>query len=186
MISTIKNNRFLVAVFITLSLILLSSPAFSADKIIAKLTGFSGDVLIKSQGSWGVEPKLGLPLYSKDKVITKRGTAAITFSDGAVMELKKNSNMRIVEQEETEGFFRKVKVVKRKLRLLLGKVIFKSGGSRARTTLESATMVCGLRGTEVIFSIGPDNQPYLFFVDGGASFTIGDFITGDAQILPFR
>ena len=42
-----------------------SAPAFSADKAIAKLTSFSGTVLIKSQGSWGRSRKrtfLSIPM----------------------------------------------------------------------------------------------------------------------------
>jgi len=179
-----KTNRFLAILLLSISLTLLSMPAFSANKVIARLTDFSGTVLVKSQGSWGIELKKGIPLYSDDKVATRTGTATITFTDGAVMELKGNSNLRMMEQEEEKGFFKKVKVVKRRLRLLLGKMIFKIGRSNTSTSLETATMVCGLRGTAGTLSIGADGRPYLQFTEGGAAFTIGDFISGVAEDVP--
>lgn len=184
--SITKKGWVLLSFFIAISFLFICTPAFSAQKPVGKLSDFSGDVLIRSQGSWGVEPEIGLPLYSDDKLVTKTGTATVTFNDGAVMELKKNSNLLIEEKEETEGLFKKMKVTKRRLRMLLGKLIFKSGTGRANaeTSLVSPTMVCGLRGTEVIFSMGPDNQPYLYFTEGGAAYTIGDFITGEAPGVP--
>jgi hypothetical protein len=75
----------------------ISSRAFSAERAIAKLTSFSGTVLIKSQGEWGVQPQKDLPLYSDDKVVTKIGVATITFNDGAVMDIKANSNLLVKE-----------------------------------------------------------------------------------------
>ena len=180
-----NNNRLFSILFIAFSLlIILSAPAFSAVNPVGRLSNFSGEVLIKSQGSWGVEPVTDLPLYSDDKVVTKIGTATVTFTDGAVMELRNNSNLRIEEREETQGFFRRVKVVQRRLRLLVGKMVFRTGKSSTKNTLETATMICGLRGTEGVLSIGADGQTYIQFTEGGASFTIGDFISGVAEDVP--
>ncbi len=183
--STGKNRKVFFGVCVTfLFVTLLSAPAFSAGELIGRLSGFSGEVLIKSQGSWGVEPEAGLALYSGDKVVTRNGTAAITFTDGAVMELKNNSNLRIEEREETRGFLRRVKVVERRFRLLLGKMVFKTGTSSVNNTLETATMVCGLRGTAGTLSIGADGQTYIQFTDGGPAYTIGEFISGVADDVP--
>ena len=162
----------------------ISSPVFSADEVIARLTNFSGTVLIKSQGSWDVKPEINLPLYSDDKVVTKIGVATLTFNDGAVMEIRPNSNLLVKETEEEEGIEEKVKVVKRKLRLFLGKMFFRTGrGSGTRTTLETTTMVCGLRGTEGFLSISADGQTYLQFTEGSGD-TVGDFISGIATDVP--
>ena len=180
-----NKNRLFSVLFISFSLlIILSAPAFSADNPVGRLSRFSGEILIKSQGSWGVEPVTDLPLYSDDKVVTKIGTAIVTFTDGAVLELRNNSNLRITEREETRGFFRRMKVVQRRLRLLVGKMVFRTGISSTRNTLETPTMVCGLRGTEGVLSIGADGQTYIQFTEGGASFTIGDFIFGEAEDVP--
>jgi hypothetical protein len=161
----------------------LSTPSYSADKAVAKLTGFAGTVLIKSQGSWGVTPENDLLLYSNDRVVTKIGTATITFNDGAVIEIKANSNLLIRETEET-GVSKQLGTVKRQLRLLLGKMLFKSGkGSGVNTTLETTTMVCGLRGTQGTLSIDAMGQTYLQFVEGWGDI-LGKYISGIASDVP--
>jgi hypothetical protein len=180
-----KNRKLFFGMCITFLFVMLSSvPAFSANEIMGRLSSFSGEVLIKSRGSWGVEPEAGLPLYSDDKVVTKVGSATITLTDGAVIELKNNSNLRIEEREETRGFLRRVKVIKRRFRLLLGKMMFKTGTSSVDNALETPTMVCGLRGTAGTLSIGADGQTYIQFTDGGPSYTIGEFISGVADDVP--
>lgn len=171
--------------FIILCAMVFSVPSLAADKPIGTLTEFSGNVIIKSQGSWGVEPSVGLPLYSGDKVVTRTGIATITFSDGAVMEIKSNSNLLLEERNKKKGFLKKVAVVERRLRLLVGKLFFKTGRrSNTETRLETPTMVCGLRGTAGVISIGSDGQPYIQFSEGGSAFTIGDFISGVAEDVP--
>jgi hypothetical protein len=161
----------------------VSAPAFSADKAIAKLTSFSGTVLIKSQGVWGVAPAKDLPLYSDDKIVTKIGAATITFDDGAVMDIKANSNLLIRETEET-GVAKQLGAAKRQLRLLLGKVLFRSGkGTSVSTSLETTTMVCGLRGTKGTLSVDAAGETYLEFTEGGGD-TIGNFISGIAVDVP--
>jgi len=180
-----KNRKLIFGMCITFLFVMLSSiPAFSADEIMGRLSSFSGEVLIKSQGSWAVEPEAGLPLYSEDKVVTRIGSATITLTDGAVIELKDNSNLRIEQREETRGFLRRIKTVERKFRLLLGKMRFKTGTSSVNNTLETPTMVCGLRGTAGTLSIGNDGQTYIQFTDGGPSYTIGEFISGVADDVP--
>ncbi len=157
----------------------------AAENPSAKLAEFSGVVLIKNSGSWGVKPEIGLQLYSGDKVVTKTGRAVIKFSDGAVMKLSPNSNLLIQEQKEftVRGA---VKSVKRRLRLLIGKMSFKSGeGSSVKTDLETSTMVCGLRGTAGILSIDAAGQTYLTFTEGGGD-TVGSFIAGEAADVPFE
>jgi hypothetical protein len=180
-----KNRKIFFSMCITFLFVMLSSvPAFSADEVMGRLSSFSGEVLIKSRGSWGVEPEAGLPLYSDDKVVTRIGSATITLTDGAVIELRNNSNLRIEEREETRGFFRRIKVVQRRFRLMLGKMMFKTGTSSINNTLETPTMVCGLRGTAGTLSIGRDGQTYIQFTDGGPSYTIGEFISGVADDVP--
>jgi hypothetical protein len=178
-------GRLFVMLFAFVCVMLMSAQAFSADRSIARLTDFSGTVMIKSQGSWGVEPEEGLPLYSDDKVVTKIGIATVTFNDGAVIEINPNSNLLIQESEEEEGGVgEKIAGLKRQLRLFLGKMSFKtSRSSGIKTSLTTSTMICGLRGTEGILSIGADGQTYLQFTEGGGD-TVGDFISGVAADVP--
>jgi hypothetical protein len=161
-----------------------SSQALSGEDPIGVLSDFSGDVIIKNKGSWGVEPRLNLPLYSSDKVVTKLGNARITFNDGAIARVENNSNLLIKQSVEEKGLFNKVKTVKRTLRLMLGKLLVKSGNSKTQTILQTPTSVCGLRGTVVILSVDAGGQPYIQFTEGGAAYSVGDFITGIAQDVP--
>ena len=156
---------------------LAGSHAFASEPL-AQLTEFSGTVIVQSRGDWGVKPEKGLALYSNDKVVTRTGTAVVTFNDGAVVEIKANTNLLIEEQEKTGA-------VTRNLRLLLGKVLFKTGkASGTKTNLQTPTAVCGLRGTAGTLSIGVDGKSYINFTEGGTSFTVGDFLSGVAKDVP--
>ena len=100
-----KTSRWLLFMLLTSALIplLLSTPVFSADQPVAKLTELKGVVMVKSRGAWNIKPKKGLPLYSRDKVVTRAGRAVVNFDDGAVIEIRANSNLEIIEREEEEG-----------------------------------------------------------------------------------
>jgi hypothetical protein len=175
-----NGSRVTVALHVIAFVVLLhlwAAPAYSSQQV-ASLTEFSGTVIVQSKGDWGVKPGKGLPLYSMDKVVTRTGTAVVTFNDGAVVEIRANSNLLIEEQEKTGS-------VTRNLRLLLGKVIFKTGvGSKTQTNLQTPTSVAGLRGTAGTLSIGLDGKSYIQFTEGGMSYTVGDFISGVAKDVP--
>jgi len=163
--------------------ILFSTPAFCADEPIATLTAFSGTVLINSRGSWGVEPRENLPLYSQDKVVTRIGNATITFNDGAVLNIENNSNLLIRENEEEKGLVRKAKTIKRHILLFLGNIFFKTGKEKIETRFEAATAVIGIRGTAGTLSIGEDGELYIQFTEGDAAYTVGTFLEGVARPL---
>jgi len=183
-----KRNYLRLLIALSMLLLIIMVPgvsAVAAEQPIARLTEFSGTVMIRSQGSWGVEPQVGLLLYSRDRLVTRGGSkATVTFNDGAVMAISANSNLMIQEQEETKGFFKKYTVAKRRIRLLLGKLNFSTGRSNTQTQLETPTAVCGLRGTAGTLSLGADGQPYIQFTEGGTSFIIGEFLSGVAADLP--
>lgn len=152
--------------------------AFSEDKPIAQLTGFSGTVLIQSRGDWSTKPMKNLPLYSMDKVVTRIGNALITFNNGAVIEIKNNSNLLIQEETKEKGLFKRIKVVQRRILLFIGNMFFKSGKGHVQTQFETEKTVIGIRGTAGILSIGSDGQIYIQFSEGSAKFTLGDVIKG--------
>ena len=147
--------------------------AFSQEEPIAKLTDFSGTVLINSHGSWAVKPAKNLPLYSMDKVVTRIGNATIIFNDGATLNIKSNSNLLIQEREKEKGLIKKVKAIERKILLFLGKLHFKTGESNVETRFETTKAVIGIRGTAGILSIGVDVNTYIYFSEGGAKFLLG-------------
>jgi hypothetical protein len=158
--------------------IFFPAPAYCEGDPIAHLTDFTGTVLINSQSSWGVKPAKNFPLYSMDKVVTRVGTAVITFADGAVIEIKNNTNLLIQEMEKEEGLIKKAKIVQRRIILFLGKMFFKTGKGHVQTQFETEKSVIGIRGTAGVLSIGADGQIYIEFTEGSAKFTVGDLILG--------
>jgi hypothetical protein len=177
MISISKSPKFLL-LFLVSIIFLFPLSAFSQEKPIARLADFSGTVLVKSQGSWGVKPVKNLPLYSMDKLVTRIGNATIVFNDGATVNIKNNSNLLINEQEKTKGL---VKTVERHIMLFLGRLNFKTGKSAVETRFETTRAVIGIRGTAGILSIGADGKTYIYFSEGGAKYILGEFIRGIAK-----
>ena len=169
---------------IVLCALFFSSPAYGEEKPIAHLTDFTGTVLINSRGEWGMKPEKNFPLFSMDKIVTRVGTAVITFADGAVIEIKDNSNLLINEMEKEEGLVKKVKIVQRRILLFIGKMFFKTGTGQVQTQFETEKTVIGIRGTAGVLSIGPDGEIYIEFSEGHAKFTVGDIIKGIAKDVP--
>ncbi len=143
-----KSTNFLIMLLTCALIFALATPALSGEEPVGKLTDFSGAVIIKSKGSWAAKPTLNQPLYSSDKVVTQLGKATIVFNDGLVIKVANNSNLLIKEQVEK-------KTVKRRLRLILGKLSFKTGKSKHKTEtiFETPTAVCAIRGTAGTLSV---------------------------------
>ncbi|MCJ7541506.1 MAG: FecR domain-containing protein [Desulfobacterales bacterium] len=175
-----KIPKYLL-LFLVFIIFFIPASAFSQEKPIAKLADFSGTVLIKSQGSWGVKPVKDLPLYSMDKLVTRVGNATIVFNDGGTINIKNNTNLLINEQEKKKGL---VTIIERHIMLFLGKLNFKtgkSGKSNVETRFETTRAVIGIRGTAGILSIGADGKTYIYFSEGEAKYILGDFIRGIAK-----
>jgi hypothetical protein len=175
-----KSTNFLMMLLACALIFALATPALSREEPVGKLTDFSGAVIIKSKGSWASKPSLNLPLYSSDKVVTQLGRATIVFNDGLVIKVANNSNLLIKEGLENEDISGKTKTIKRRLRLILGKLSFKTGISKQKrdTIFETPTAVCALRGTEGTLSVDAKGQAYTSFIQftvGGMAFKIGDF-----------
>jgi len=168
----ISKTIFFVILF---GIFFIETPGFSQEKPIARLAGFSGTVLISSRGSWDVKPAKDLHIYSMDKVVTRIGNATIIFNDGAILDIKSNSNLLIREQEKKKGL---VKIIERRILLFLGKFHFKTGKSTVETRFETVQSVIRIKGTAGILSVGSDGQIYVEFTEGGAKFTVGDIILG--------
>jgi hypothetical protein len=185
--TTTYKTIFWALTLLLLSVVFLPVPAFCEEKPIARLTEFSGTVLVNSRGSWETKPVKNLPLYSMDKLVTRIGTAIITFSDGAVIEIKNNSNLLIQQGEKEEGLIKKIKVVQRRLLLFMGKIFFKTGTGigKVQTQFETQKTVIGIRGTAGVLSIGADGQVYIQFTEGHLKSGVGHFIMGkEAKDVP--
>ena len=123
---SIHNFPKIMLLFLVSIIFFFPASAFSQEKPIARLADFSGTVLIKSQGSWGVKPAKDLPLYSMDKLVTRVGNATIVFNDGGTINVKNNSNLLINEKETKDGL---ITIFVRHILLFLGKLNFKTGKS---------------------------------------------------------
>ena len=183
-----KSTNVLIMLLTCALIFALAAPALSSEEPVGKLTDFSGAVIIKSKGSWGAQPTLNQPLYSSDKVVTRLGRATITFNDGLVIKVANNSNLLIKEGLENEGVSGKTKTIKRRLRLILGKLSFKTGISKQKrdTIFETPTAVCAIRGTAGTLSVDAKEQAYISYIqftEGGAAYKIGDFIAGIAPLM---
>ncbi len=183
-----KSTNFLIILLACVLSFALATPALSGEEPIGKLTDFSGAVIIKSKGSWAAEPTLNHPLYSSDKVVTRVGRATITFNDGAVVKIANNSNLLIKEGLENEGVSGKTKAIKRRLRLILGKLSFKTGISKQKrdTIFETPTAVCAIRGTAGTLSVDATGQTYTSFIEfteGGMAYKFGYFNPGIARVM---
>lgn len=181
--SFLSKRLYLFLSLVFLLSLFFSTSARSAEEPIASLTDFSGTVLVKSRGQWGVEPTDNLPLYSQDKVVTRIGIATVTFNDGAVLEIKSNSNVLVQEREKEEGIVGTIKVIERRIFLFLGKMFFKTGKADIETRFEAATAVIGIRGTSGTLSIAEDGTCWITFTEGGAAHMIGAFI-GEPPPVP--
>ena len=179
-----KRSYAVCCCVLFVGLFILTSPCFSADESIATLTKFSGKVLIKSHGSWGIPPRKGLPLFSQDKVVTRIGSATITFRDGTVVDIYNNTNILIREEKKEKGLAKGAKLVKRHILLFLGKLFFKTGRKKVDMQFETATALVGIRGTAGILSIGAEGMTYIKFIEGHAAYTVGEFIEGIAKEVP--
>lgn len=162
----------------------MASSVSAATAPIATLTEFTGEVIVKSKGSWGGTPTAGMPLFPNDQLATREGTATVTFTDGGVMNLNRNTNTIIEQWEEDKGTTGKIAKVKRRIMLFLGKLGFRSGSLGSNTMLATPTAVCGLRGTAGMLSIAADGTPMITFTEGGRSYTLGELIDGVAEDVP--
>ena len=171
-----RRSLFVSLAILFIFSIFIPANAYCDGEPIARLTDFTGIVLIQSRGEWAVKPVKNLPLYSMDKVVTRIGAASITFGDGAVIDIKSNSNLLIQEIEKEEGLINKVKTVNRRILLFMGKMFFKTGTGQVQTQFETEKTVIGIRGTAGVLSIGADGEIYITFTEGGAKFMLGDLL----------
>jgi hypothetical protein len=163
---------------------LLVSPAHAQVKGIATLKDYAGDIIVKNNGKWGTTYVKGSILYNGDKIVTRKGTAHVVFSDGSELNIEPNSNVRIMEEVFKRGFIFKQAVRQRRIRVLLGKTGYKEEFSKKRETqFEAPTAIAGLRGAEISFGVDHTGTAFAVIIEGNW-YTLGDVIGGEAPELP--
>ena len=171
-----KKISKIIFLTLLLGIFFMETPAFSQDQPIARLADFSGTILMKSHGTWGIKPATDLPLYSMDQVVTRIGAATIIFNDGDILDITSNSNLLIREEKKQEGVINKVNIVERRILLFMGKMFFKIGTGEIQTQFETDKTVVGIHGAAGVLSVGSDGQVYIAFAEGEAKFALGDLI----------
>ena len=173
-----QRSRILLAISLLLCMgICFFAFQAHAAKPVAKVSGFEGEVIVRSDAMVYKIDRIFLVLKDGDHIQTKDSEAQITFNDGAVMKIRPFSSIMIQEREEKSGFlFFKVKKAVRRITCFVGKLWFKSGLSDKMNYLQTPTAVCGIRGSEG--DIGYDNvNTYLNMYAGDAD-VLGNVIKG--------
>ncbi len=138
---------FLAVVF---ALPLTYAEAAPAKKVvkIGDITSFNGAVLVRTKGTWGKLRRVPHPVFSSDKIVTKRGRAQLKFVDGGIMRVNVDSNVSIVQRVEMKGFFTKRPVTSRVINVLVGDVWFDIKVTNDRkVTFRTPSMTAAIRGT---------------------------------------
>ena len=119
---------------------------------IATIVSSKGDIVLETQHVWLKNPEAGRVIYHGDKILTLRdGSVSLRFDDGSALDISVNSNVRIAQPSQ-KGVSADEEFGKREIRVMLGKVGYKSGDHNTVTTrMVSPTAVAALRGTEVQF-----------------------------------
>ncbi|KKK88709.1 hypothetical protein LCGC14_2740420 [marine sediment metagenome] len=175
-------RRFLVLILVLFLAVVFALPASNAVAAPAKkvvkigdITSFNGAVLIRTKGTWGRLKKTPHPIFSSDKIVTKRGRAQVRFVDGGVMRVNIDSNVSIVQRVEMKGFFTKRAVTSRVVNVLVGDVWFDVKVTRDRkVTFRTPSMTAAIRGTSGNISTLLDAVSSFGLSSGSADKT-GDF-----------
>ncbi|NJL59669.1 MAG: hypothetical protein HC887_08525 [Desulfobacteraceae bacterium] len=107
---------------------------------------------METRNAWLKNPEAGREIYHGDKILTLRDSAvSLRFDDGSVLDISANSDVRITQPSQ-KGVVAEEELGKREIRVMLGKVGYKSGENKnVKTRMVSPTAVAALRGTEVQF-----------------------------------
>lgn len=163
----------ITALFCILTLAAFAADSFAAETAVklGDITSYTGDVLVRTKGDWEKLSKVPHPVYSSDKVVTKRGRAEIRLSDGGVVRMDLDTNLSIVKRSETEGFIFKKQVSTRVVNVMVGKMWFDVRLQKdERMKFNTPTMTAAIRGTSGKFDVAPD---------GGTKFGLK---TGSAEV----
>ncbi len=173
----IRCYRFwlaILSVLVAFTLIAASSTVRAQEntvlsKEVATVTSFVGEVLVRNRMVWARVEKVGHPLFTGDKVVTKRGRAEVTFADGSLLRLGMDSNIQIAEKEQVKGLVFRRRWIKRTIRVALGKLYFSIRPTPGKGTLiQTPTMVAGLRGTAGFVDVRPDTSSFWSLTEGDA------------------
>jgi len=160
-------------------LLLWTASQAHAQSTIAMVSDFSGTVILASGQQMTQVSQPRQPIASQDLLMTRAGTARITFGDGATLDLPSYSLIQIRQGLEAQGKLTAEKEPVRRITLFVGKMSFKSGSSPIRNCLQTPTASATLSGTEA--NVGFDNvSSYLQLLSGQAQ-TLGNLVRSTCE-----
>jgi hypothetical protein len=154
---------------ISLLILLLAFPVAAFASIprevvkLGDITSYTGDVLVRTKGAWGKIENVPYPVFSSDKVVTKRGRAEVSFLDGASLRMNVDSDLSIVQKQEIEGLLVRKKSTVRQVNVLVGDIYFEAEvkrGKALRYKVRSPSMTAAIRGSSLRMSVNPDGVTY--------------------------
>ncbi|MGA1868947.1 MAG: FecR domain-containing protein [bacterium] len=173
-----KRTSFVIIMVVTfLMVIFLHAHATRTGEPIqlGEITSFSGEVLIKTKGTWSKLEKTPCIIFSTDKIVTRRGRAEVRLVDGGIIRIDLDSNLSIAEKEDAEGFMVRKKVTARQVNLLVGGIWFDiKVKKKERVKFRTPTMTAGIRGTSGEFRVGIKGDTQYGLATGKAD-TIGNY-----------
>ena len=157
---TLLNVKLLGILILCLALT-IPSAAFALDKYVGKITRVKGEVRLKSDkrvqaGKWLRVKKGGVRVFSGDEIRTLVGEAELTFNDGSVIKVKRNTHFMVEERSTKKSFFSFVSpgTINRNIKVFIGSLWAKITPKKGKwTSFESKSAVAGIRGTTVSLSV---------------------------------
>ena len=159
--------------------LILPSAAFAEQ--LGEITSYTGEVLIRSKGEWSKITEVPQPVFSSDKVVTKRGRAEIRFVDGGFIRIHLDSILSIVRIKETKGLTIKEPVTSRTVKVLVGEIWFDVNvKTRHSFKFRTPSMTAAIRGTSGPVKHTLDGQSSIGFRTGRGN------VSGKYKTIPVR
>jgi hypothetical protein len=161
-------------------------PATAFAEKVGDITSYTGDVLVRTKGEWNKITKVPHPVFSSDKVVTKRGRAEIKFGDGGFIRMHVDSILSIVRKQETEGLALKEPVTSRVVKVLVGGIWFDVKVKKGqRFKFRTPSMTAAIRGTSGPLRHALDGESSIGFRTGSGDVTGKYEKIGMSEIRPF-
>ena len=159
-------NVRILGIFILCLSMAISSSAFAADKYVGKITRIKGEIRLKSDkriqsGKWLRVKRAGVRIFNGDEIRSLAGETEITFNDGSVLKIKKNTHFKVEERLTKKSFFSFVSrnTINRNIKVFFGSLWAKVVPKKGKwTSFESKSAVAGIRGTTVSLSVDSDGN----------------------------
>ncbi|MCP4105069.1 MAG: FecR domain-containing protein [Desulfobacteraceae bacterium] len=179
-----KNRLFIFILAITVIFpsLTFATPEVRNDVRIGDVTAFTGNVLVRTNGKWSKLEKIPFPIFTSDKVVTRRGRAEVEFIGGGILRLDAESNVSINQSEVRSGvLLSKGAGCTRQVNVLIGKVWFKVKVRKKNTKINfiTPTMVAAIRGSELTLKVKKNGTDYNY--EGDVEVSGGNH---DSNLMP--